>query len=298
MPWSRTRLGTQRKGAQHAGPAHQLPVPELADGIRSATYLDVCPPSLRSDGEPGWQRIQQLRPVAGEPAAGERLPGVFTALPYPQTIHLTLGTIFHEAPGVFETAIAGLRELPFNLVVTTGPGADPARFGPQPPHVLVEPYLPHTLLLPRCRLVVSHGGAGIMFGALAHGLPQLILPQGADQFMNAALCARAGVALALAPDEFSAEAVTASGRALDHRAGVRGRRHPSRDRRDAERRRCARSVEHPRSGRVMQVIQGRSGRIGHVEATMTPSGKYDRWKWSAAERARVPTASLMEGIRS
>jgi hypothetical protein len=70
--------------------------------------------------------------------------------------------------GVLETAIAGLRELPLNLVVTSGPGTDPARFGAQPSH---------TLLLPQCRLVVSHGGAGIMFSALAHGLPQLILPQ-------------------------------------------------------------------------------------------------------------------------
>ncbi|MGH3755357.1 MAG: glycosyltransferase, partial [Pseudonocardiaceae bacterium] len=159
----------------------QQDVPELADGIRDATYLDICPPSLSDGTEPAWRRIQPLRPVAGGPAAGERLPEAFAALPYPQTIYLTLGTILNEAPGVLETAVAGLRELPFNLVVTTGPGTDPARLGPQPPHVLAEPYIPHTLLLPRCRLVVSHGGAGIMLGALSHGLAQLILPQGLDQ---------------------------------------------------------------------------------------------------------------------
>ena len=32
-----------------------------------------------------------------------------------------------------------------------GPGVDPAAFGPQPDHVLIAPYLPHALLLPRCR---------------------------------------------------------------------------------------------------------------------------------------------------
>jgi UDP:flavonoid glycosyltransferase YjiC (YdhE family) len=173
-------------------------VPELADGIRSATYLDICPPSLRTDGQSAWQQLQPLRPVAGDPAADERLPAALAALPHRQTIHLTLGTIFNEAAGVLETAIAGLRELSFNLVVTSGP---------EPPHVLIEPYIPHTLLLPHCRIVVSHGGAGIMLGALAHGLPQLILPQGADQFMNASACQSAGAALALTPDEFSAEAV-------------------------------------------------------------------------------------------
>jgi UDP:flavonoid glycosyltransferase YjiC (YdhE family) len=188
----------------------QWQMPGLAEEIRRATYLDISPPSLRYDGEPAWQQITPLRPVAGEPAQGERLPEALAALPHPQTIHLTLGTIFNEAPGVLETAIAGLCELPLNLVVTTGPDTDPARFGPQPRHVLLEPYIPHTLLLPRCSLVVSHGGAGIMLGALAHGLPQLILPQGADQFMNAAACQNARVALALTPDEFSADAVAAA----------------------------------------------------------------------------------------
>ena len=48
-------------------------------------------------------------------------------LPYDQTVHLTLGTVFNEAFGVLTAAIAGLQELPVNLVVTTGPGVDPAR---------------------------------------------------------------------------------------------------------------------------------------------------------------------------
>ncbi|MBV8996831.1 MAG: hypothetical protein JO287_24700 [Pseudonocardiales bacterium] len=189
-------------------------VPELAENITAATYLDICPPSLRTDDELAWPQTLALRPAAGEPVAGERLPQALAALPYPQTIHLTLGTIFHEAPGVLETAIAGLHELPMNLVVTSGPGTDATQFGPQPPHVLIEPYIPHTLLLPRCHLVVSHGGAGIMLSALAHGLPQLILPQGADQFMNATACQSAGAALALAGEDFSADAVAAAVRRL------------------------------------------------------------------------------------
>ncbi len=196
-------------------------VPELTAGLTSATYLNIWPPSLRTEGELAWQRMQPLRPAAGEPAPGERLPAVLAALPHLQTIHLTLGTIFYEAPGVLEAAITGLRELPVNLVVTTGPDSDPARFGPQPPHVLIEPYIPHTLLLPRCDLVVAHGGAGIMLSALAHGLAQLILPQGADQFMNAAAGQSAGVALALQPDELSADAVAAATERLLTEPGFR-----------------------------------------------------------------------------
>ena len=34
-----------------------------------------------------------------------------------------------------------------------------------------------------------------MLGAMAHGLPQLMLPQGADQFRNAEIAVRTGAAL-------------------------------------------------------------------------------------------------------
>jgi UDP:flavonoid glycosyltransferase YjiC (YdhE family) len=189
-------------------------VPEVADGRRPCTYLDICPPSLRTDGAPAGTQAQPLRPAAGEPAPGERLPEALAALPRSHTIHLTLGTVFNEAPGVLETAIAGLRELPLNLVVTSGPGTNPAQFGAQPPHVLIEPYIPHSLLLPHCHLVISHGGAGIMLSALGHALPQLILPQGADQFLNASTCQSAGAALALHPDDVSAGAVATAAERL------------------------------------------------------------------------------------
>ncbi len=175
----------------------------LSQAVREATYLHVCPPSLQSAGDPLWRKVQPLRHSAGLPAEADALPATLDALPYRDTIHLTLGTVFNEAAGVLNAAIQGIRPLPFNLVVTSGPGVDPHRFGPQPGHVLIAPYLPHTLLLPRCRAVVSQGGAGIMLGALAHGLPQLVLPQGGDQFMNAEACARSGAGLALAPAQVS-----------------------------------------------------------------------------------------------
>ncbi len=197
-----------------AGLCRSWDVPGLADAILDRTYLDIVPPSLRPPGHPGWRRAQPVRPAGGDPRPGERLPHALDSPPYPETIHLTLGTLYNTAPGVLATALAGLRELPLNLVVTTGPGSDPARLGPQPPHVLVAEHIPHALLLPRCRLVVCQGGAGVMLGALAHGLPQLVLPQGADQPLNAAACEAAGAGLALSPEEVTPEAVRAAAERL------------------------------------------------------------------------------------
>ncbi len=185
-----------------------------AEVVRDATYLEICPPALRPADERIWRHALSLRPVAGEPIAGETLPAAFAELPHADTVHLTLGTVFHDNRGVLETALAGVRSLPVNVVVAAGPDVDPAAFGPQPTNVLIVSYVPHALLLPRCRIVISQGGAGVMFGALAHGAPQLILPQGAEQFINAEACAASGAALILGPEDTTVEAVAAAVRRL------------------------------------------------------------------------------------
>lgn len=178
-------------------------VPDLADTVLDTTYVDDCPPSLQPDAVADFHRRVRVRPSGGEVLPGERLPWsdeAMAALPFERTVHLTLGTLFHGATEVFETALAGLSRLGVNVVVTVGPGTDPRRLGPQPEHVLVAEFAPHALLLPRCDALVTQGGAGTILSALCHGLPHLILPQGADQFVNAATAEAAGVALALTPD--------------------------------------------------------------------------------------------------
>ena len=182
---------------------------EVPDRLLDALYLDIWPKSLAA--EPCvWPRTQPLRPVGGPAAPGQRLP--WDDLPHAKTVHLTLGTIFADAPGVLEAAVVGLRELQANLVVTVGPHGDPARFGPQPPHVVIERYVPHELLLPECDVLVDHAGAGILLAGFRHGLPQLLLPQGIDQFGNAEAAERAGAGLAL--PEVTADAVAGAARRL------------------------------------------------------------------------------------
>jgi UDP:flavonoid glycosyltransferase YjiC (YdhE family) len=57
-------------------------------------------------------------------------------------------------------------------------------------------------LLPCCAVVVTHGGAGTTLAALAHGVPVLVLPQGApSQQRMANACAARGVGRALSPED-------------------------------------------------------------------------------------------------
>jgi MGT family glycosyltransferase len=177
--------------------------------LEDPVYVDICPPGLQLPGGPRWKRIQRVRHEDPFPAPGERLPPGAERLPHERTVYVTLGTVVNKQPGVFEAILGALAGIDVNAIVTVGPDVDPERLGPQPPHVLVERYIPQALVLPRCDALVAHAGAGTMLGALAQGVPQLLLPHGAEQHLNAEACRSAGAALLLAPEEIDAEAVRA-----------------------------------------------------------------------------------------
>jgi UDP:flavonoid glycosyltransferase YjiC (YdhE family) len=191
-------------------------LPDPVPAVFAAPYLDICPPGLR-DTEPNpWTTIYPLQPSPGEVEQNATVPWEFSDLPHPDTVYLTLGTIMNQAAPVFRAVIEGCTRRPVNLIVTTGPGFDPAVLGPLPPAVLTAPFLPQAAVLPHCRAVVSHAGAGTMLGALCEGLPQLCLPQGTDQPFNTAALLPTGAALALQPNEITPDSVAeALGRLLE-----------------------------------------------------------------------------------
>ncbi len=208
--------GTTRFAAAIGSAVADAGLPDPTAAIFAAPYLDICPPGLRGAEPNPWTTIYALRPSPGEIEPDATIPWEFSDLPHADTVYLTLGTIMNQAAAVFRAVIEGCARWPVNLVVTTGPGFDPDVLGPLPPAVLTAPFLPQAAVLPRCRAVVSHAGAGTMLGALCHGLPQLCLPQGTDQPFNTAALLPTGAALALQPNEITADAVAeALGRLLD-----------------------------------------------------------------------------------
>jgi UDP:flavonoid glycosyltransferase YjiC (YdhE family) len=86
---------------------------------------------------------------------------------------------------ILEDKLAGAAGEQVYAAKAPGPGVAPSTLGSPAAHVLIEPYLPYPLLLSRCRLVVSQGGFGVLLAGLAHGLPQLVIPLGADQYGSA-----------------------------------------------------------------------------------------------------------------
>jgi UDP:flavonoid glycosyltransferase YjiC (YdhE family) len=178
-------------------------------------YIDPFPPVLQPPDDQPFTNVIAMRVGAGEVRPDDVLPDSVLAPPHERTVYLTLGTFFNAA-AEFSVPLQALRELPVNVVVTCGYGADPGAFEPLPPNVVVEQFVSQALLLPRCSAVVCHAGAGTVIGALSQGVPVVCLPRGADQFANAEQVARLGAGITLLPDQVSVESIrNATRRVLD-----------------------------------------------------------------------------------
>jgi len=172
-------------------------------GAFEGLYVDVVPPLL--EDERALCPILRLRLADGVPVDPPRW---IERLPRP-LVYATMGTVFN-APESFAPLVEGLATAGVEALLTVGRDVDPSTLGDVPPTVTVERFVPQAQVLGSCAAVVSHGGSGTLLGALAAGLPLVLLPRGADQFENAARCERAGAAVVLDPDEVTGDAVAAA----------------------------------------------------------------------------------------
>jgi UDP:flavonoid glycosyltransferase YjiC (YdhE family) len=99
--------------------------------------------------------------------------------------------------------------LDVDVLVAAGPQGDPTLLGPLPPNVRVERFVPQAEVLRHVDLIVHHGGTGTVLAALEAGLPQLILPQGADQPYNAEILERSGAGRRQANEDYLPGSITA-----------------------------------------------------------------------------------------
>jgi UDP:flavonoid glycosyltransferase YjiC (YdhE family) len=189
-------------------------VPDPALDAFGAPYLDVSPAGLARVTPEPWKDVRPIRPSAGETDPDPGLGHEIAALPHDDTVYVTLGRVTNQAPAVFRAVLDGCARAGVNAVVTTGPGLDATSLGLESPAVLAREFLAQASVLPHCRAVISHGGAGTLLGALCQGLPQLFVPQGTDQPLNAAALVPTGAALSLAPGDVSADTVADSLRTI------------------------------------------------------------------------------------
>jgi MGT family glycosyltransferase len=180
--------------------AHGRDVPGWA-GMYGRLTVQICPPSLEGARVPAGETLY-LRP-----APLPLRPHAEAARPL---IYVTFGTFFNTNLALFRLALEALAHEPVDVVLTVGRDQDPAVLAPYPANARVERFIPQAELLPSCSAVVHHGGAGTTFGALAHGVPQVIVPQGADNYEHATMCERAGTAVTLRPHDLTPASLAAA----------------------------------------------------------------------------------------
>jgi MGT family glycosyltransferase len=173
-------------------------------------YLTLVPfpPSLTPVGAPTAPVTRHFRGLPPDDRTID-LPAWLDRIGPRPLVYVSLGTVFSRERGseIFSKLLAGLQDADVEVVATVGRDLEPASLGLQPPHIHLERFLPLGALLPRCSLVVFHGGSGTLGHAIANGLPMVILPLGADQPENAARCAELGASRILDQDNLTPEFV-------------------------------------------------------------------------------------------
>jgi len=156
-------------------------------GNHRGGHIDICPPSMRLDepvpAGPRWV----LSPTSGVKRHQGGRQGVL----------VSFGTVHHHQ-ATFDRLLAVLMRGPWPARAALGKPLDLGQAWPS--HLHAAAWLDLAAEWAACRVGACHGGAGTMLGALAQGVPLLLLPVAADQFRNARALQAVGAGICLQGD--------------------------------------------------------------------------------------------------
>jgi UDP:flavonoid glycosyltransferase YjiC (YdhE family) len=174
------------------------PDPE-AEVLRGSPWLSVFPRTLDEGSQPDTHRFRD--PAWDEPP-GE-LPAWWPGREDEPLVYVTFGSVagsFPQALPVYGGALAAVAELPARVLLTVGRELDLDALPPAPDNVRVERWVPQQDVLAHAAAAVVHGGSGSTLGAVAAGVPLVVVPLFADQPENARRVAEVGAGLAVEPN--------------------------------------------------------------------------------------------------
>ncbi|MEV6606158.1 glycosyltransferase [Kutzneria sp. NPDC051319] len=165
-------------------------------------YLDTCPPALQLSGWRAPRNRLALRPEAHLVPDGSAPTAASDRGRRPRVL-VTFGTVY-VVPEVITPILRELLLQDVDIRVTLGTRATAADFDVQSDRLEFVGFTPLAELLIDVDVVVTVGGAGTVLGSLAHGVPLVVTPMGADQPIHAERVAAAGAGISFplgaAPD--------------------------------------------------------------------------------------------------
>lgn len=93
---------------------------------------------------------------------------------------VTFGSTIHKNPGHIYSVVLAALERTGNRAILLSGWSDLQNLQ-QPESVFAVDAVPHSWLLPQCKAVIHHGGAGTTAAGLRAGVPAIIVPSASDQ---------------------------------------------------------------------------------------------------------------------
>jgi len=178
--------------------AEGLPADAGGDALRASPWLTVFPRTLDEGEQPDTHRFR-------DPSWEEEpkdLPNWWPGREAEPLVYVTFGSVagsFPQALPAYALALTAVAELPARVLLTVGRDLDLSALPDAPPNVRVEQWVPQQDVLAHATAAVVHGGSGSTLGALAAGVPLVVVPLFADQPQNARRVAEVGAGLAVEP---------------------------------------------------------------------------------------------------
>jgi UDP:flavonoid glycosyltransferase YjiC (YdhE family) len=172
---------------------------EAGASIRGEPVFSVFP-AFMDDGVDwlGTRPPFRTKPFQARPRTSDSTGWAWTPGEGETFVYVTFGTVSgrsEKSRAAYRAVLKALSTLPVKALLTTGPIMPREELGNVPPNVMVETFVPQADILPFADAVVCHGGSGSLLGALAHGIPTVVVPLFADQPHNAATVERIGAGI-------------------------------------------------------------------------------------------------------
>ena len=179
-----------------AGPRLDDLRPETAERIRSSPYLTTVPVRLEDPERTQRSVTHRFRDPATSTPAEPRTDGR-------PLVYVSFGSIAGTMPiagALYAAVFEAAADLPAQVLLTLGQrDADLEALGPAPPNLRVEAWVNPADVLARANVAVSHGGFGTTLGAVAAGVPLVVVPLFGDQPDSARRVEAVGAGVAVWP---------------------------------------------------------------------------------------------------
>lgn len=209
----------------------QLPPVHSADAFfRTAPLMLVTTAEPFEYAHPDWAPgIRMIGSLTWEPPVST--PPWLEGMQDPAVL-VTTSSEYQADENLVRTALEALAKEPYTVVATL-PAANAGSAGATrasgtnaihaiPDNARVEHFVPHSLVLDRAAVAITHGGMGSTQKALAKGVPVVVVPFGRDQHEVAARVLAADAGVRLSPRKLTPDALReAVEKARDKAEGAR-----------------------------------------------------------------------------